>query len=289
MTLFRSEVAEQPVNNMVTEDNRIAFSRGRRGFFALNNDGKYSWVRTVQTGLRPGVYCDMITGEVAGPGCTGKSVIVNKDGTVNLFLRSGRVMAISTASMISLPRAFKHTIVFIRKETSYGQHVFLRGGIMKHIAPVCKSLDTAASAIPIVHVGEATMEDKEFKQWSKNDIYLNWHGSEPMQGEYDNKSAIGSPMLWTSDNNLDKSFNPYNKYGNHFWMFDVMMDCSKTTGGWFEFKAITDGLEESTKQTKCVEKGDVIKLPYGTEDNLGRCGYLNVYDFSQPFCKFEKI
>ncbi|KFD49465.1 hypothetical protein M514_09650 [Trichuris suis] len=182
MTLFRSEVAEQPVNNMVTEDNRIAFSRGRRGFFALNNDGKYSWVRTVQTGLRPGVYCDMITGEVAGPGCTGKSVIVNKDGTVNLFLRSGRVMAISTASMISLPRAFKHTIVFIRKETSYGQHVFLRGGIMKHIAPVCKSLDTAASAIPIVHVGEATMEDKEFKQWSKNDIYLNWHGSEPMQG-----------------------------------------------------------------------------------------------------------
>uniref|UniRef100_A0A5S6QPW1 Alpha-amylase n=1 Tax=Trichuris muris TaxID=70415 RepID=A0A5S6QPW1_TRIMR len=290
MTFFRSAVVDQPVGNSITEDNRIAFSRGNKGFFALNNDPKQAWTRNLKTGLQPGLYCDMISGEVNGQTCTGKSAIVNKDGTTDLFLRSGEALAISSVSLVSLPPSYKHTIIFVRKETSFGQNVFLRGGNSKHTTPAGSGLKVNTdSAIPIVHIADARNEDVPFKEWRKNDATLNWHGSESFQGLYKNESALGSPLLWTTDNKLRAEFNAHNKYGDHFWMLDVMMDCSKTSGGWFEFKAITNTHEISVKQTKCTENGDAIKLPYTTENNLGLCGYVNVYDFSQLLCKFEKV
>ena len=30
---------------------------------------------------------------------------------------------------------------------------------------------------------------------------------------------------------------PLNRYGDHYWMLDVDMDCSQTEQGWFEIKA----------------------------------------------------
>ena len=33
-----------------------------------------------------------------------------------------------------------------------------------------------------------------------------------------------------------RGYTPLNRFGDHYWMLDVDMDCSKTHQGWFEFK-----------------------------------------------------
>ena len=62
---------------------QIAFSRGSRGFIAINNDN-VPLKATLQTSLPPGVYCDIITADVVNGRCTGRTVTVASDGTVNL-------------------------------------------------------------------------------------------------------------------------------------------------------------------------------------------------------------
>ena len=48
-------------------NDQIAFGRGDRGFVVINHEGG-SLTRTFQTGLAPGVYCDVVHGERAGSG-----------------------------------------------------------------------------------------------------------------------------------------------------------------------------------------------------------------------------
>ncbi len=62
MALFRSVTSGTGVNNIQTSDNCIAFSRGNKGFFALNN-GYNTWSTSFQTGLPAGSYCDVIRWE----------------------------------------------------------------------------------------------------------------------------------------------------------------------------------------------------------------------------------
>ena len=62
---------------------QIAFSRGNRGFIAINNDN-VPLTAKIQTSLPPGVYCDIITADVVDGRCTGRTVTVASDGTVNL-------------------------------------------------------------------------------------------------------------------------------------------------------------------------------------------------------------
>ncbi|WP_336855326.1 alpha-amylase family protein [Sinomonas albida] len=62
--------------------NLIAFSRGNKAWIAINNGGAAS-TADVQTGMPPGKYCDVISGETAGgPGgaCTGQTVTVDPHG-----------------------------------------------------------------------------------------------------------------------------------------------------------------------------------------------------------------
>ncbi|XP_063607949.1 alpha-amylase 4N-like [Penaeus indicus] len=59
--------------------NQIAFSRGNRGFVAINND-EYDLKQTLQTRLPAGTYCDVISGRKQGESCTGKTLTVGPDG-----------------------------------------------------------------------------------------------------------------------------------------------------------------------------------------------------------------
>nr|XP_027210305.1 alpha-amylase A-like [Penaeus vannamei] len=59
--------------------NQIAFSRGNRGFVAINND-EYDLKQTLQTRLPAGTYCDVISGSKQGESCTGKTLTVGPDG-----------------------------------------------------------------------------------------------------------------------------------------------------------------------------------------------------------------
>ncbi|XP_055332054.1 pancreatic alpha-amylase-like [Paramacrobiotus metropolitanus] len=59
--------------------NQIAFGRGTEGntkaFIAINNDG-YHFGRDLMTGLPPGTYCDVISGNLENGRCSGKSIVV---------------------------------------------------------------------------------------------------------------------------------------------------------------------------------------------------------------------
>ena len=51
-------------------DNQIAFSRGNKGFLAINK-ASYTLNKSLQTGLPSGSYCNVISGNFGDSGCTG--------------------------------------------------------------------------------------------------------------------------------------------------------------------------------------------------------------------------
>lgn len=74
--------------------NVIAFSRGDRGWVALNNDTTARTVRW-QTGLPGGRYCDVVSG---GRSCSGTVVRVNRSGVARVTVPAKGVVAVLRAS-----------------------------------------------------------------------------------------------------------------------------------------------------------------------------------------------
>jgi alpha-amylase len=80
--------------------NAIAFSRGDRGFVAINRETA-AMAATIVTGLAPGTYCDRLSGGVvAGNACGGRSIVVGPDGTVQLSLQPNSAIAIDVSTGI---------------------------------------------------------------------------------------------------------------------------------------------------------------------------------------------
>ncbi|XP_071555474.1 alpha-amylase A-like [Temnothorax nylanderi] len=88
MVKFRNLVNGEKLKNWWSNGkNQIAFSRGDKGFVAFNVEGDLR--EKLQTGLPPGTYCDVITGDVVdGKTCSGKSVQVKDDGTATVEILS---------------------------------------------------------------------------------------------------------------------------------------------------------------------------------------------------------
>jgi alpha-amylase len=63
--------------------NVISFSRGHRGWIAINN-GTAAKTITVKTGLSVGTYCDIIHGTASGGSCSGPTVTVGPSGTATV-------------------------------------------------------------------------------------------------------------------------------------------------------------------------------------------------------------
>ena len=63
-----------------------------------------------------------------------------------------------------------------------------------------------------------------------------------------------------------------NTYGQHYWMLDVQMDCSKAVNGlWFEFKTYIKngaGWEANVSQSG---------TPYTSGNHFAQCGKVNVF------------
>lgn len=82
MVKFRSTVAGQGLLNFTNGTaNQIAFSRGAKGFLAINND-TVAWTATFQTGLPAGTYCNVVHGLLSGGTCTSDSYVVSSSGTI---------------------------------------------------------------------------------------------------------------------------------------------------------------------------------------------------------------
>jgi alpha-amylase len=99
MVSFRHVTAGTDVNHWWDDGaNAIAFSRGDKGFVAINNGVNALPVTTMTTGLSLGTYCDLLTGGLVAGACVGTSVVVDATGAVQLGLPMRSAIAIDVAS-----------------------------------------------------------------------------------------------------------------------------------------------------------------------------------------------
>jgi len=95
MVRFRKVAAGEPIDSWWDNGaNAIAFSRGVKGFVAINRETT-ALTQTVATTVPDGTYCDLITGGLNGGTCAGAIVIVS-DGNVALTLAADHAIAIVT-------------------------------------------------------------------------------------------------------------------------------------------------------------------------------------------------
>ncbi|XP_071851934.1 alpha-amylase B-like [Apostichopus japonicus] len=86
MVEFRNTCEGQAVNNWWDNgSNQIAFSRGSKGFIAINGDS-YDMNASIYTGMASGTYCDVISGEKSGSSCTGNYITVNSSGYASIYI-----------------------------------------------------------------------------------------------------------------------------------------------------------------------------------------------------------
>ncbi len=103
MVGFRHVTAGTPVAHWWDDgDNAIAFSRGDRGFVAINRESDSVSV-AVATGMAPGSYCDLLSGGPSSVGCAGERIVVDSTGAVDLRLGANSAVAIDVASAVAAP------------------------------------------------------------------------------------------------------------------------------------------------------------------------------------------
>jgi alpha-amylase len=94
MVGFRKVVAGTVIANWWDNGaNAVAFSRGDKGFVAINRESSALNV-TVATGLAAGTYCDRITGGLVGGTCAGTSLVVDGAGNTDLQLAAMSAVAV---------------------------------------------------------------------------------------------------------------------------------------------------------------------------------------------------
>lgn len=186
------------------------------------------------------------------------------------------------------------TVVFMFYSSEPGQDVFLRGGLDASTHEGCTDdVATDACAIPIrTHLLGTIEHYDKYNSWRVGDTHFDWHGVEPGQGTYAGEEAFGTPMAWTTNNVLSPGFQELNKFGDHFWMVDMEMDCSYTDQqeGWFDFKAYLSnyaaGWEPDVAQAPCT--GTLGGYPsYSSVNHIARCGAINVFSFGLSDCTVD--
>jgi alpha-amylase len=98
MVRFRKIVAGTTITTWWDNGaNAIAFSRGDRGFVAINNETTVITVTTA-AGLPPGTYCDRLTGGLVGGVCAGTSIVVDGARLVQHSLQPRTAIAVDVAT-----------------------------------------------------------------------------------------------------------------------------------------------------------------------------------------------
>jgi alpha-amylase len=100
MVRFRRVAAGQDVNHWWDDGaNAIVFSRGDKGFVAINRDAT-ALDTSVTTGMAPGTYCDLLTGGKTGSSCAGTTLVVDSGSAVHLTLAANAAIAFDIETMI---------------------------------------------------------------------------------------------------------------------------------------------------------------------------------------------
>lgn len=174
---------------------------------------------------------------------------------------------------------WKRTVIFIQGQTFSGQDMFIRGGIDHVYAQNQLGLACTTSnylcAVPVRY--RNTLNPYTFN-WKTGDGMLDWYGAESGQTLGNSAGpAQGSVPDWTTSNSgysatvavQGYGYSPLNTWGDHYWMLDVDVDCSRTVNGWFEVKSFISGgpgWEPNIAQ---------VGTPYVSGNHFAQCGKLN--------------
>ena len=269
-------------------NNQIAFGRGNTGFVAINKED-YNLNATLNTDMSAGVYCNVLKGQLSADAksCSGETITVNSSGNINANVGAWDAFAIHQAAKIDgvvvTPGPLERTVIFIKAQTQSGQDMFIRGGIDHNYANnnLGRNCQTSnfACAMPISH---NNLKSATTTPWKNNESYLDWYGSEAGQSS----SAQGTALDWTTNTwpstwgtkrtvaNDGYGEEPLNIWGQHYWMLDVDMDCSKAVNNSFEVKAYV-------KNGQGWE-GDINQAgtPYTSSNHFAECGKINKFEFN---------
>ena len=130
---FRKEVGgEAAVQNWWSNgNNAVAFSRGRKGFVALNKEPSLL-SRTFQTGLPRGIYCDFVAGGInkAARKCVGETITVDSNGFAKIDVEARTAIAIHVGALLANIEAAGLEVKFdVESETAFGENVFVSGNV----------------------------------------------------------------------------------------------------------------------------------------------------------------
>jgi len=189
MVGLRNAAAGTAVTNWWSNGNdQIAFGRGAAAYVAFNRAGS-ALSRTFQTGLPTGTYCDVMSGEVSGTACTGRTYEVNSAGQVTATVPANGALALHVNARTSAGSTCSTADVSIAANvtTSWGQNVFVVG-------------DTAAlgnwspaSAVALSSAG--------YPVWSAT---VNLPAATTVQYKYLKKDDAGT-VIWESDPNRTRA------------------------------------------------------------------------------------
>ncbi len=289
---FRNNTADNwaVTNWWDNTNNQISFGRGSSGHMAINKEDS-TLSATVQTDMAPGQYCNVLKGELSADAksCSGEVITVNSDGTINLNIGAWDAMAIhknaklNTSSASSTESDWQRTVIFINAQTQSGQDMFIRGGIDHAYANANLGRNCQTSnfecAMPIRH---NNLKNVTTSPWKANDNYLDWYGIENGQSsEAEGSATDWTTNVWPAGWGAEKMVNtdgfgvtPLNIWGEHYWMLDVDMDCSKAVNGWFELKAFIkngQGWETAIAQDNPL---------YTSTNHMAQCGKINKFEFN---------
>ncbi|KAJ8298305.1 hypothetical protein KUTeg_024836, partial [Tegillarca granosa] len=324
MIAFRNAVAGTSLNNWRNQNDEVSFSRGNKGFFAMAKQGHMN--ARLQTGLPAGQYCDLISdcqkkitvdssgmaqividnnedpivafitdgpSQPSGTGGTsgsssgsGTGSISSESGTTSPGTGSGTTLP--PATLGPAPTGWSRTVILIEKHTQTGQDLFIRGGIdHAHRQGCSNDASTSNCAIPIRNHKIGTgAHYAGFHAWQVGDTHLDWYGAEQGQGSYHGKTAQGTPAVWTTNKPNHAGYSDLNTYGDHYWLIDFDVDCSKTENGWFELKAVVNtDWENNVRSSSC--SGISGNVPYSSGNHWARCGAKNVFHFGSSTCEIS--
>jgi alpha-amylase len=129
MVGFRNAtVGSWSVNNWWDNgNNQIAFSRGDKGFVALNREAA-PLVRQFQTGLAAGRYCDVMSGDFSAGACSGNTITVDTAGYTNLTVPAYGHVALHVGAKVSGTTVGTASVTFNEVvPTQPGQNVYVVG------------------------------------------------------------------------------------------------------------------------------------------------------------------
>ncbi|GFO18314.1 alpha-amylase [Plakobranchus ocellatus] len=182
---------------------------------------------------------------------------------------------------------FQETIIFLKRVTVDTEELFLRGGVgNRQDCQPDEAPEDDPCAIPISHIDlEMTSKIPNRNAYANGDLFLTWGGNEPGQ----TSNAAGTPAQWTTNDRRKPYYNALNVYGEHMWMVRVNMDCSVLQDGFFDFKGILNNQWEGTIASSNCNGNGAQTPPYTSENHIGRCGYINVFEWDSPSCTIESF